>query len=1280
MTAIGTRLRGAAVVPAGTRDEALVSVARRWMWFGLAATMLALPFLSEPGRYVNDTRDALWLAPNAYMSHVLQLWHANPFVGFEQHDGIAFPMGATIWLLRTLGIPAWAVERLWHGALLFGAAAFAILLIDRLLGRRTVVAPLVGGLTYALTPFAFGYGLPFTGTFLAYVLLPLLMLIVLIGVTRRGLIWPATFGLAAFLMGGGNGAPQAYALITCALLLGWLAFVDRAVPTRQALRFGGLAFAFFVGLNAYWLFLLGSSEIRNALLYSEVPKVINVDSSPAETVRGLGLWLFYGGDRYGSWAPTVRPYITSPLLIVTGFAIPIGALASAWRVRWRLRAFFVLLAILAVFVAGGVFPVESQTPFARILAWSYAHVPGTSGLRTTYKFVATVNLSLAVLVAMGVEPALAALHRLRMGKVVPAIALAAAFALLATNAYPLWTGSLYPRQRSMAGVPAYWQHALTDLSRIDGSGRAFFAPSSAHMYYRWGLLKEGVVSSRPNLPAIAPIRLPVADRYGSNLLAATEQPYFNGTGIPGTAVLLRYLGVTNLVLQNDVDWQRSTTARPAATHRLVRAPGLELGRSYGLPGQNTRTSSGATDPFERFEGNLPPVQLLHVSSPLPIVRAEQPQPVILSGDGFGISSAADAGLLDANPPILYSGALDAERLAQAIRSDARIVVSDSNRRRVWLFTVPKGRHSATLPSGQTFANKPTGYSLFGGKPDTQSVAIYPGLRAIEASTDRGSVLGSLPSARPALAFDGNPSTWWRAGGTTDPVGAWIQADLSRPRELSRLSITIPNATEVRPIEAVRIEFPDGRSVTSPVRAGGTTQIRFPPRRAGWFRVVVAAAAPSAAAAAQVGIADIGIPGMHPAEIIRVPNDLTDALRRSQDRALVEGLPITYLFDRQRTGPARVADEEAGIDRRFEVPVARSFDLTGTAHLNRTAPDATIDALLIGTQPMTVTSSSRHGGDPAFRGSAAFDGWPGTVWSPDGSVGQWVRASFPKTHVGSLTIRTDLATGHAPITGLRATLSDGTVIKGKLTSSTGIVTMRFRPRSITSITVAISSVFSPSGSPTLPVAIRDIHVSGVAPLPLPPRRPSCFDGLGSTIDGNPISLRVDGTTADLLAGKNLTIRTCHPSPLGLGDGYHDLRFGGAMQPDSVMLASPGTATTRDATGPTAPLPRITSTGSADGRLTIHVRDASAPFFLTIGQNYNARWRATVGGRTLGEPLVVDGYSAGWYIDRAGTYTVEVSYGPQRLYSRALAVTAASLLVALAAVVEARARRRARRRRA
>ncbi len=254
-----------------------------------------------------------------------------------------------------------------------------------------MVAPAAAGLAYTLAPYTFGYGLPFTGPYLPYVLLPFLLLVVLAGLPRRGLAWPALFGLVTFLMGGGNGAPQIDALITAFLLIAWVTFVQRGVRLGRGLAFAAWCALFVLGMNAWWLVLLRSSEVSNALSFSEQPSIINVSSSTSETVRGLGFWQYYGGDQFGPWVPTVRAYSSNALLVVTGFAVPAGALAGAWLTRWRLRLFFLFLLAVAVFVTAGVFPVHSPTPFGRFLLHAYREVPGAAGLRTTYKFASALN-------------------------------------------------------------------------------------------------------------------------------------------------------------------------------------------------------------------------------------------------------------------------------------------------------------------------------------------------------------------------------------------------------------------------------------------------------------------------------------------------------------------------------------------------------------------------------------------------------------------------------------------------------------------------------------------------------------------------------------------------------------------------------------------------------------------------------------------------------------------------------------------------------------------------
>ena len=47
-------------------------------------------------------------------------------------------------------------------------------------------------------------------------------------------------------------------------------------------------------------------------------------------------------------------------------------------------------------------------------------------------------------------------------------------------------------------------------------------------------------------------------------------------------------------------------------------------------------------------------------------------------------------------------------------------------------------------------------------------------------------------------------------------------------------------------------------------------------------------------------------------------------------------------------------------------------------------------------------------------------------------------------------------------------------------------------------------------------------------------------------------------------------------------------------------------------------------------------ASEPYFLVVGQNHHPLWRATMDGRDLGPPEVVDGYALGWRVDDLGPH--------------------------------------------
>jgi arabinofuranan 3-O-arabinosyltransferase len=1250
---------------------------RQAMWLMLLMITLIPPLFAASGRYISDTRDPLWFAPGTYLSRSLSLWQPSPYLGNEQHDGLIVPMGAFVGTLRGAGLPIWVTERLWHGLLMFVAAAGMVVLIERLRRRRTLVAPSIGALLFTFTPFTFGYGLPHTGTYAAYALLPWLLYVTARGLeSRRVVAWGAWFGLVTFLIGGANGAPQAYSLVPVAAYWIWAVAIERSVPARRAVRFAAWSAAFAVGLNAYWLFLLSSQEVSNALAFTEQPQTINAASSLAESIRGLGFWGFYG-----PWLPVVERFATSPAFVLASFAVPVGAVASAWLVRWRLRLLFVLLMIVSALLMVGLFPLSSPSPWARLLEYAYAHVRGAAGLRTTYKLGGALELSTAILFAVGVEEALAWLRRHdgRMPAFLRAGLVASVALVLIAAGFPVLTGTLYAGNRPVAAIPSYWRQALRDLAERDAGYRDYFAPGALKPFYTWGELNG--VAGLPWLSSAQWSPLPVGTGYGSDLLTAIEQPYQAGITAEHSADLLRYAGVKDVVLQNDLDWRDSVTARPASVQTLVHDPSLTFVRSYGNPGENAFVAGGsATDPASRLERQLPPVQVLAVADPLPVVRAEAGTPVVVSGDAFGLAAMARAGMLGAHPPILYSGSLSPQELQSLAAQHASFVITDSNRRRFWLFSPIQRSYSHTLPADQALPRDRT-FGLFGDRTSTQTVAVYHGAQSITAS-GYGSPFELQPEFRPANAFDGNPKTAWLTATLANPIGAWIRIGFDQPLELSRIAFDVPVQPRGRRVREVRLAFSDGSSFAATVNPG-RTEVSFAPRRSAFVKVTILDVSPGVVDTS-VGFSEIEIPGVQVEELARVPVDLVDTASATPDgAATLSDVPLTFLFDRARTNKYLGGDEEVGLFRQFRSPVPRDFTLGGTVHLAFAAPDDAIDQLIGAGTAVRATSSGRFFASPRFRASQAVDGDRSTEWVPQGNVGAWIQVTFPTRDVDRLTVVPDTGPGRRRISALDVTFSDHSTIHAT-PDANGRFRVSFSSRRVSWVRMTVASV-SPPGGFRSHIAIAEIHIPGVHIPVIGDDRPlPCSTTSGFAIDGLDTPVRPVGTVGQLLGGDELSLVTCQGQPLQLSDGWHELVVSGALQPDAISLSSAGQggAVAAEATGAAqAPAtPKLTVHPTAGGGFDIDVHEATGPFYLVIGQNYSTGWRASIGGSSLGPPLLLDGYSAAWSIDQTGSFRVSVRYGPQRTYTMLLLLSGLTLVVAIGVVATsgARKRRRARRR--
>jgi hypothetical protein len=196
---------------------------------------------------------------------------------------------------------------------------------------------------------------------------------------------------------------------------------------------------------------------------------------------------------------------------------------------------------------------------------------------------------------------------------------------------------------------------------------------------------------------------------------------------------------------------------------------------------------------------------------------------------------------------------------------------------------------------------------------------------------------------------------------------------------------------------------------------------------------------------------------------------------------------------------------------------------------------------------------------------------------------------------------------------------------------------------------------------------------------------------ATLDGQPLSVRISGDTAAAASGAALKVEACDAAggtvaPIHLGAGAHTLRALPGTQTgldlDSLVLASNsgGGALTLNrpvdtTTTPASGAPRIDVTSNGETTIRARVDGANGPFWLVLGESFNKGWKATVNGRDLGRPQLVDGMSNGWRVDPGTKHqlTVTLTWTPQSQIWLALAISGlAMLLCALLALFARRSR--------
>ncbi len=658
--------------------------------------------LTHRGMVAADTNAGLYLDPARLLGRASSLWDPNDGMGTVTHATIGYlwPMGPWYRVLAAAGVPAWVAQRLWTGTLLL-LAGLGVRWLVRTLGWSGPGLA-VAAVAYMLSPYVLQYESRTSAILMAFSALPWMIALTVRAARTRSWRYPALFALVAATAGSVNAIGMIFAALGAVL---WLPFAVWGLGETTA-RHAVATFAKMLGLSVlaalWWLAALAVDRGYglDVLRYSEPVEVAARSGLAIEALRGLATWSFYGRDGVGPWVSTAVDYTQRAWLLVVSFALPVLAFIAAAVIRWRHKLYFAGLILVGVALAVGVHPYHDPSPVGSVLKALDAGAVVGSALRAAGQAVPLVALGTAALLGAGVD----ALWRRRTvaeledtGQQRPTMVAVGAAGLVGVlvvlNIAPLWLGQFVDNNyQAPDHVASYWSQAAGYLSSQGrspapaGGGspapgyatRVLELPGADLSAYRWGTTVDPVTPGLTDRPVVGRALQPSGGAASADLVRALDRRLQEGVLDPAAiAPLARKMGVGDVVLRSDLQYERFQTPEPRSTwEQFDPAPaGLDTPVTFGPPVAETSgvtdettlgTPTGAPDP--------PAVAVFGVEQAQPIIRTEPAtEPMVVDGDGEGLVDVASAGLLDPSQPVFYAADLS--------RDPAKLVPSPRRRRR-----------------------------------------------------------------------------------------------------------------------------------------------------------------------------------------------------------------------------------------------------------------------------------------------------------------------------------------------------------------------------------------------------------------------------------------------------------------------------------------------------------------------------------------------------------------------------------------------------------------------
>lgn len=1285
---------------------------------------------SKPGVADSDIKSYLYLDPGRFLRQSVSMWDPTVGLGTVTHEqaGYLWPVGPFYLAVHALGIPVWVGERLWVGSLLF-AAGTGVLFLCRTFGLDGPGRP-VAALAFMLSPYFLQDVGRISSLLLPWAGLGWLLASTVRAVRTGGWRYPALFALVWLTISALNASGPIYAVVAPALWLLYVVFVSREYTLGRAWAATWRIVVLTAGVSLWWawsLLIEGRFGV-NILGYTETVAAVAKTSTAFEILRGLGYWFFYGADVGGPWAAPLTGFTQELWLLAVTFAIPVLALAAVALVRWRHRAYFVFLVLVGLVLAVGSHPYVGPSVIGSLIKTFMTKTTAGLALRSSDRATPMVLLGLAVLFGA----ALTALTR-RMRRT--GLAMTVLTLVLVATANPaVWNGStVLSRYKIPTPLPSYVTKAAGTLNASHTQTRVLAIPSENTAAYVYGDTVDPIWPGLLTRPFVTGEQVPLGSLQSYDLLYGLDAPLLSGTADPAAlAPMARLMDAGDVLVQNDLAYWLYDRPSPQESWPALDLPQPGLGTAIGFGAAKPNVPSPPVVNDAVLAGSPTaawpaPLEVLPVSDPRPVVRAESVQgALVVAGDGEGLDAAAGVGLLDTDAPVLYAGTLDTDGTARAttLTRGATLVLTDTNRKELFSWNSVQDNAEPTLDAKAP--EPPDTLNIFPRAPTTaQSTAADVGVAnvsSLPASADHSAV----------LAIDGNDATAWQTNIASAASGKWWEVTLTRPVTTDHITIVQAQPGDYehqRWITGANLSFDGGApfdvTLGPASHASPGQKISFPSQSFTTLRITITATNLSHAStavrnsASPVGLAEVGMAGVRAQQVVAMPSDLLDTAGPS---SMSHRLVLVMTRQRDNSVPPD-SDPEPVLDRSFTLPTRRTFSVLGSASISSEAADDVVDTAVGRPAGVVAYSSSRLPGDPAATASAALDGNSATLWMPrfgaPNQVGAWIQVNTPKpVSVDHLDLQVAADTYHSVPTSLRVQGCDTLTADGRCPADAPAAavslpaihdgtrgTIRTVPVDFPvvrgrDLTITVTGVrLRRTTKPFLlsePIGIAELGIPGVQVAAAPAAMPgTCRTDL-LAVDGTPVPVRVTGSSADALAGRDVPLTLCGADANGLtlGPGRHivttstgaasglsvdQLAFDSAPGGGVMALSATGASLTAPAGGGVAPAVHVVSQGTTAFTLRVTGVRAAQPFWLVLGQSINKGWKATVDGtgQSLGPPTLIDGFANGWLVHpgHGGTLSFTVQWTPEHTQDLALLVSAAAAVLCVVLAWQPR-RRRAR----